>query len=110
MIKSGIDLNYVKFQGVDKHGRPCVWLRMKYFNPAVMTREVACRLMCYMLDYVNSEMRANVDTCVMIYDMSDFGYSNFSKDLFLGVMEVSSVSYNFLLSIFSIDVVLIKSS
>ena len=86
-------MNYVKTFGHDRVGRPLFWLNIKYYRPELMNKDISMRLMCYLFDYVCSIMTANVDTCLIIFDMADFGYCNYSFEMWKCGMEVASVSF-----------------
>lgn len=51
--------------------------------------------MCYLIDYIGTLMSANVDQFIIIFDMADFGYKNFSLDMWKACIEVSGVSQHF---------------
>ena len=76
-----IDKNCFVTHGYDKDGRPIVWMRLARFNIENMTSELAVQFMCYLLDHTLSIMKSNVDQLIMIYEMENTGYANFSVEL-----------------------------
>lgn len=94
MLKSLIDMDYVKHYGWDKLGRPVVWFQLKKFNPVGPNNEQITRFMVYMLDYIGAVMKANVDQFIMVVDLKDFGYSNFSLEVFKAIANITGTLYS----------------
>lgn len=92
MIKAGLDLNYCKTFGFDKVGRPLFWMKLKNYRPEAMDKETSMRLLCYLFDYVCCLMKPNVDAMIVILDLVDFGYANYSFEMWKSAMEVATVS------------------
>lgn len=46
--------------------------------------------MVYLMDYVCSIMPANVDQCIMIYDVGGFGYANMYPELAKAIISQQS--------------------
>lgn len=89
-----VDLNYVYIQGQDRVGRPLFWAKVKNFIPDGVDRESCMRFMCYIVDYTCSLMTPNVDMFLVIMDLEDFGYKNFSLDIWRTAIEVSAVLFS----------------
>ena len=94
MIQHVVDLNYVYVQGADRVGRPLLWGKVKNFIPEVVDRESGMRFMCYIVDYICSQMTPNVDMFLVIMDLEDFGYKNFSLDTWKTAIEVSAMLFS----------------
>jgi len=84
-----IDKNCFIPHGFDKNGRPVVWMRISKFNSENMTKDIAMHFMCYLLDHVLAITKPNVDQMVMIYDMENVGYANFSMEIGKMIIEAS---------------------
>jgi len=76
--------------GHDKDGRPIVWLQIAKFGVQDITPQLALHFMCYLLDHTLSVMKSNVDQMIMIYEMENAGYANFSFELGKIIIEASS--------------------
>jgi len=76
-----IEKNFCIPHGFDKDGRPIVWIRFANFTPENMNKLIATHFLIYILDHVCSLMKPNVDQMIMIYDMENAWYSNFSSEL-----------------------------
>jgi hypothetical protein len=50
--------------------------------------------MVYMLDYLGAVMKANVDQFIMVVDLKDFGYSNFSLETFKAIANITGTLYS----------------
>lgn len=62
-------------------------------DPSNMTVEQVSQFMIYFMDSVISKLPAHHDQIVFIYDVSGFGYSNFSKDICKAIVTISSKLY-----------------
>ena len=94
MIVPMIEMNYVKHFGWDKVGRPVLWFQMKNFNPLDLENEMTTRWMVYLIDYVGSIMKPNVDQFIMVLDLKDFGYANFSLEIFKASANITGTLYS----------------
>ena len=81
MVQPFVALDYVKQFGWDKLGRPVLWFRMSNYNPAVSADcELLTRWCVFLLDYVNSIIKPNVDQFIAVVNLKDFAYANFSLE------------------------------
>jgi len=85
-----IDKNCFVTHGFDKDGRPLLWMRIANFNCENVTKENSIQFMIYLLDHVKSIMKPNVDQMVMIYEMENAGYANFSLEIGKVIIKASS--------------------
>ena len=91
-VKVANEMGFIMMQGHDKSKRPLVWVRSAKLNPDLLTKESSFRFAAYLLDYCSSQMSANVDQFIKIYDTKDFGRQNMNYEITKAIINITSVS------------------
>eukprot|EP01095_Lingulamoeba_sp_RSL-Kostka_P007984 TRINITY_DN2610_c0_g1_i1.p1 TRINITY_DN2610_c0_g1~~TRINITY_DN2610_c0_g1_i1.p1 ORF type:complete len:331 (+),score=141.01 TRINITY_DN2610_c0_g1_i1:96-1088(+) len=81
------------FYGYDKLRRPIIYVRVKYHISGVMDPEEIERFLVWHMETARVILRPKTETCLVIYDMQDFGLSNMDYSLMKKEIELMQNYY-----------------
>lgn len=87
-FQTKIDSQTIVCYKCDKYGRPVVYMRLRLNNPDDTTDRQMMQYMLWTMKNIKSKMPKHVDNYLLIYDLKDAGWSNFS------LQQVSTASKN----------------